>query len=193
MRTFLAVTIPLEIKNKIEKFIEEFKYETDKKRSNVKWVKIENIHITIYFFGNVGNQDLSILSNKLPEIGNTYPPFEISIKGVSAFPKPESPRVIWCGIIDNSNTLRKTNGFVRDIIRDNNLNVDIDNREFSPHLTIGRVKGRYCDSLVKKIISSELREFGSFIINELVLFSSTLTKYGPIYNEIERYSFGRKG
>ena len=193
MRTFLAVTIPLEIKNKIEKFIEEFKYETDKKRSNVKWVKIENIHITIYFFGNVGNQDLSILSNKLSEIGNTYPPFEISIKGVSAFPKPESPRVIWCGIIDNSNTLRKTNGFVRDIIRDNNLNVDIDNREFSPHLTIGRVKGRYCDSLVKKIISSELREFGSFIINELVLFSSTLTKYGPIYNEIERYSFGRKG
>lgn len=193
MRTFLAVTIPLEIKNKIEKFIEEFKYETDKKRSNVKWVKIENIHITIYFFGNVGNQDLSILSNKLSEIGNTYPPFEISIKGVSAFPKPESPRVIWCGIIDNSNTLRKTNGFVRDIIRDNNLNVDIDNREFSPHLTIGRVKGRYCDSLVKKIITSELREFGNFTINELVLFSSTLTKYGPIYNEIERYSFGRKG
>lgn len=193
MRTFLAVTIPLEIKNKIEKFIEEFKYETNKKRSDIKWVKTENIHITIYFFGNVGNQDLSILSNKLPEIGNTYPPFEISIKGVSAFPKPESPRVIWCGIIDNSNTLRKTNGFVRDIIRDNNLNVDIDNREFSPHLTIGRVKGRYCDSLVKKIISSELREFGSFIINELVLFSSTLTKYGPIYNEIERYSFGRKG
>lgn len=193
MRTFLAATIPLELKNKIEKLIEEFKYETDKKRSNVKWVKIENIHITIYFFGNVENKDLSILSNKLPEIGNTYPPFEISIKGVSAFPKPESPRVIWCGIIDNSNTLRKTNGFVRDIIRDNNLNVDIDDREFSPHLTIGRVKGRYCDSLVKKIISSELREFGSFTINELVLFSSTLTKYGPIYNEIERYPFGRKG
>ena len=185
MRSFLAAKIPDNIKNKIGDFIEELKHGKD----NVKWVNPENIHITIYFFGELNEEDYLTLSKELPLMGDISLPFEVSIKTISAFPDPKRPRVIWCGVEDRSNILKKANDFVKDIVKNNNLNVEIEKREYSPHLTIGRVKGRYSNLLVKKIISAESREFGSFTIDELILFRSTLTRSGPIYEIIERFPF----
>jgi len=190
MRAFLAVEIPQEIREKIKNIIEEFKRITNRNNINkVKWVKPENIHITIYFFGELNEKDVLYTIKELSSIEDIISPFEVSIKGISAFPRPEYPKVIWCGIEDKSDSLKKANHFVKDLINNNRLNVEIDNKEYSPHLTIGRVKSKYSKSLVEKINSLEKASFGKFIVNELILFSSTLTKSGPIYKEIKKFSF----
>lgn len=189
MRTFLAANIPDYIKNNILSLINMMKIGG----GEVKWVNPENIHITIYFFGEVVEGNISVLSNELMGLKGITLPFKVTIKGVSAFPNPRRPRIIWCGIEDNNHVLKDLNNFVREAVNNNKLNVKLENREYKPHLTIGRVKGRYFDSLIKKIILSELKVFGSFVVDELSLYSSALTKKGPIYKEIERYSFKKSG
>ena len=82
MRTFLAAKIPDLIKTNILSFVNMMKRD----RNQVKWVNPENIHITIYFFGEVNEKDFLVLSKELLAIKKISSPFKIAIKGISAFP-----------------------------------------------------------------------------------------------------------
>ncbi len=187
MRIFLAAEVPGDIRKNISGFIGELKEMT----GGVKWVNAENIHITLYFFGEVKENDYSNLLKYLEDIKSIVNPFEITIRRVSAFPSLNRPRVIWCGVDDGSKYLLKTNSFVKNIVFKKSLNVNREEKEFKPHLTIGRVKGHYSKDLVEKIMNNSEREFGSFVIEKFILFKSTLTKKGPIYEILKEYYFNK--
>ena len=60
MRTFLAIEIEPYIKNKIEESQEII---ADSESSNIKFVEVENIHLTLKFFGEIDDDKLEQIND----------------------------------------------------------------------------------------------------------------------------------
>ncbi len=171
MRTFLSIEISKEIRDKIVELQNAFK------RDSVKLVEYENMHITLFFFGNISDSELSNIKMALDNV--SMKPFEIEISGLGYF-SSSFLRVIFVNIISNDlGTLYKK---VSDELGRMHVVFDV-KEEFIPHLTIARVKKK--DNELYKIIERN-KEFycGKMLVDKINLKSSILTSNGPIYNDL---------
>lgn len=174
MRTFVAVELTnLDLLESIKKIQTEM-------RIDAKAVKLENIHFTILFLGEVSEEQVQKVQDALNSI--EFSPFEVSFVGVGAFPKPKFPRVVWVGIDELggenlSNLAKKVEyalaplGFKND-------------KPFKPHITIFRIKNKVGD-ITKDLSRFEDVEFGSQKISEIKFKKSVLTSDGPIYSDLQ--------
>ena len=94
VRTFIAIGLPPEIIANIKELQEELK----KSNAKVRWVKPENIHLTLKFLGHLPPEQLEKVKITARETLQPFKPFGISISGLGAFPKIKYPRVVWIGI-----------------------------------------------------------------------------------------------
>ena len=104
MRTFLAVEIEPYIKNKIEESQEII---ADSESSNIKFVEVENIHLTLKFFGEIDEDKLEQITDIINKTLKNYKEYTIKVVNIGAFPNIYNPRVIWTGIKDKNNTTIK--------------------------------------------------------------------------------------
>jgi 2'-5' RNA ligase len=184
MRTFLAVDISDEVRQSISILIDGFKG----LESGIKWVDPKNIHITVYFFGEADESTVKALEAIIEESIKGMSSFRLHAEGISAFPSLRSPRVIWVGINNKSGELRTLFSRVGDGIVKGNLQVNMENREYTPHLTLGRVKRRPDKRLIEEIEKHGSEPFGSFSAGRIVLYRSTLTRNGPVYEPLREFS-----
>ena len=94
IRSFLAFEIPPDMKEAITGVLEEIR------RSNldIRWVKVDNIHLTVVFIGSIREEDLPEIRAAVGPVCSRYGPFDISLKGPGFFPNARRPRVIWIGL-----------------------------------------------------------------------------------------------
>lgn len=182
MRLFLAINIPVETKNILYNHLIKFQA---KIIHNVKWVKKENWHITLKFFGEIEKKHFQIIKKKMPIIAENIVQQPINFSRVAAFPHLKFPRVIYLGIDKGSKELceiyEKINFHLKFITSKKKENL------YTPHITIGRVK----DSSNIEEISSKIKKYSivnfnnvSMIVNKISLMNSILRKDGPVYEEI---------
>lgn len=173
-RLFIAIDIPIDIKNKFIEIIEKLN------SLNAKTVAIENIHITIKFIGETTktNEILKALEKI------KFKKFTISLKGVGVFSSIYTPRVFWVGIQENQEIKSLFN-----IVEENlkTLGIPKDEREFSPHVTLARFKKTPNIEKLKKTLETFNKEFGKFDVKEFVLYKSELTYPNPIYHSIRSF------
>jgi 2'-5' RNA ligase len=190
MRTFIAIDFPPEIIQKIEKIIAYFKTQTQD--DTLKWVTANNLHLTIKFLGEIPDEKLDQVKAILTDSLRNQSVFNIKIEGLGMYPNEHNPRVIWLGItaeealIDLHQTLDSALEAV-DIKREK--------REFSPHLTIARVRRRTKRSKIKEI-GETLSQFkvdslGNIKVKEVILYQSELTPKGPIYTPLMTESLNK--
>jgi 2'-5' RNA ligase len=180
-RLFIAIDLPLELKEKI------YEYELELKKiieRGVKWVELENIHITLRFLGETDEEKIIDIEKIMDSMSANFYPFLISIGGLGAFPNLKNPRVIWIGIGKGENELRELSDKLETKIR--KLGFRKEEREFSPHLTIGRVKEKI--NLKDEIMNFNIPDI-MFLSEELTLFESKLTPSGPIYTTVYKSKF----
>ncbi len=180
IRAFLAIDLDDDLKPKINKIIREFK-KTD---ANIKYVDLANLHFTLKFFGDIDTQGIDLLGDKINSVVNDFKPFNIKIKGCGAFPNNNHIKVIWLGVEDDI------------ILKDlhdrldkqfNSIGFKLD-KNFSTHLTIGRMKSARNKDKVKKVLESVDADIGSMEVNNIVLKKSTLTPKGPIYEDLKEFT-----
>jgi 2'-5' RNA ligase len=161
-----------------------------KSGSDVKWLPPENIHLTLKFLGSTEESILEAVRQSLSKKLSPYSPFYIRISGVGCFPDERRPRVVWVGIHES--------GQVRDVQRD--IEVEMakfgfpsEERAFSPHLTIGRVKGREKIDVLLKMMD-EYREvgFGDLEVRGVTLMKSELNPAGAKYFPLAEIPLGGK-
>jgi 2'-5' RNA ligase len=146
-------------------------------------VEKENLHITLRFFGETDK--LTPIKEKLSELEGELTPFQVSLKGIGAFPSAQRAMVLWVGIEEGQNNLKELYSSIENKIIP--LGFKEENRGFTPHITFGRIKkGKY--SLPENLDLS----FDSFQVNEITLFKSTLTPKGPIYEIVFKVPLGGK-
>ncbi|MBW1971287.1 MAG: RNA 2',3'-cyclic phosphodiesterase [Deltaproteobacteria bacterium] len=187
LRSFLAIDINPEIKGKIAKAIEKFHFDD----LGVRWVKSENLHLTIKFFGSITNNmvDKGIL--RLTELLKGFAPFNFKLSGVGAFPTITNPKVIWLGVSDGNENITVLWEMVENSL--SALGFKKENRNFSPHLTIGRMKSaKRKKELIEKLIKIKDIEFGEVSAKYLSFYKSDLRPTGPIYTCLAQIPFGGK-
>ena len=165
MRTFVAV----ELTN--EGLLESIKKIQTEMKIDAKPVKLENIHFTMLFLGEITEGQAQKIQDALNLI--EFSPFEVNFTGVGAFPKPRFPRVVWIGT-DKSGG-EKLYDLAKKFKSD---------KPFKPHITIFRIKNKIGD-ISRDLAKFENVMFGSQKIAEIKFKKSELTPEGPIYSDLQ--------
>ena len=194
LRLFVATPLPPALRSSIRDLRDELKRDGEK----VRWVPIDNIHLTLKFFGNLeGDEDTLVgtIKGALERGVRDIRPFNIYVDKVGAFPNRRHPRVLHLGI--------KESEHLRDLkIRiDGELAVEGYEEEkgktFRPHLTLCRVKdkgdgralGRRVESLERGYLESLHIKGAPIKVTSLLLFKSTLNSTGAEYTPLEEVLF----
>ena len=172
MRTFVAIEVN---NNNILNSIHQVQSELNIK---AKPVELHNMHFTVQFLGEVSEEMIRKISDALNSI--EFSTFSITFAGIGAFPKPNSPRVIWVGVNDGIDELEKLAETIRSKLSDIGFSPD---KKFKPHVTIFRVKNKV-ESLTSKLEKFSSYSFGKQEISEIKLKKSELTPNGPIYTDL---------
>lgn len=149
--------------------------------ADLKLVEPKNIHVTIRFLGEIMPAMIDKVYGEMVKV--IFSPFNIEIRGLGAFPNMRHINVIWAGIRRGSNELRNIYYQLEPNLQ--RLGLRPDDKGFSPHLTIARVRtGKKRDELAKIIRDFENHEFGIIKAKCLRLKKSVLTPHGPIYSTL---------
>lgn len=185
MRLFVAVPLPVEIKNQLGKLIDDWRRDRD----NIAWVKEENLHLTLKFLGEATERRLAPLKSGLSESLEQWEAFNISLKGAGGFPNLVRPRVLWIGVTEGRKNLRTLANSADEATRP--LGFSPEQRDFSAHLTVGRVKGTTLSASLLGKLSSCAFEAKDVIVSEVVLFQSELAPGGSIYTPLASFELKR--
>src|SRR5262245_26766293 len=178
MRVFIAVELPDEIRKALSDVQRALKQLTN----TARWVAPESIHITLKFLGEIPDKRVDDIDAALT--GLTWKPFTVTVRGVGFFPGNRSPRVFWAGM--QAPTMQ---GLAEKLdTRMERLGFEKEKRAFRPHITLARAKDSRIDSsLVTAAAQYEDYHFGSFIVDRMFLFKSTLKPSGAVYEKLKEY------
>lgn len=156
------------------------------KSEKIKWVELENIHITLKFFGETDESKIDGIKELLAEIAGQHSSFSLNINNVGIFGSSYKPKVIWLGIEKNEKLYSLANNVLDQL---GSLGFKRDRQNFVPHLTIGRIK--FIDNKIRfqEVIDRyKSREIQEQKVNQFYLIESILRPQGPEYRIIESFS-----
>jgi 2'-5' RNA ligase len=179
MRLFTGIGLPPNILSSLEHALDNLRPAAD-----INWSPLENLHITTKFIGEWPEGRLDEMYATLSGLSGR-PSFEIEVRGIGWFPNPHSPRVLWTAVhADNS---------LKDLARDTEqalaeLGVAVEQRAYSPHLTLARIKApAQLARLRQKIAALPSQHFGKFRVNCFNLYRSVLSPKGSKYSILREF------
>ena len=177
LRTFIAVSLSSSVLAGIEKTVRILQTHF----WDVRWVDPKNMHVTLKFLGDVPLNDLPQLIHTVTECTRETDSFDLTFRGLGAFPSRESPKTVWIGCQEGSKELIQLAESIDKSLA--SLGFPKEPRRFSPHLTIGRIKKSVQESPLMSLFDEE-QVFGSCSVSEVQIFASELTRHGAIYDEL---------
>lgn len=180
LRAFIAINIPGEYLRPISVLLEELM----SSNAAVRWVKPGSIHLTLKFLGNIKEEQVHEIANKVKTVVGKYTPFELRVEGCGAFPSVRNPRVIWLGVHGALETLKSLQSELEKVLIP--LGFPPEKRSFRAHLTVGRVKGaRGKKKLVTLLEEKTGFSLAPFMVRRVVFFKSDLKSTGAVYTPLE--------
>jgi 2'-5' RNA ligase len=180
LRSFIAIETPVEIQNAIAQTAAPLKNLLPK--SLVRWVPPQNAHLTLKFLGDISPANLERLAEVLKAEAASHDVFSISIGGLGAFPNQRRARVIWMGLEAPPALAALQHGVEAAAAK---LGYPLEERPFSPHLTIGRVAQTASVSdlqLIRSALeSTKVGILGTIRVQAIHIFKSLLQPGGPVY------------
>ncbi|NLZ51782.1 MAG: RNA 2',3'-cyclic phosphodiesterase [Thermoanaerobacteraceae bacterium] len=182
MRCFIAINLDLSVKANIRDFIQN---KVSQNFKGIRWVKPENLHITLAFLGEITTEQASSIKKVLESILAKHESFPIELSGIGFFPNRKNPKVFWIGIKEQPKLLKLKHDIDKCLTE---CNIYFDKKPFSPHLTIGRIKSPL---KIESEIVEALDFKASFLVTEFFLIKSDLFSDGPVYSDLYRFEFGK--
>ena len=103
VRSFVAVPLP----EKIQADIFAAAQELARELPDVRWSrKPQNLHVTLKFLGQVGEERLGAVGTALGEALGGMPRFRIELRRMGAFPSARHASVLWAWVDDVEKRLR---------------------------------------------------------------------------------------
>jgi 2'-5' RNA ligase len=175
MRCFVAIDIEDDIRYDIAELQEGLK------DFDVKLVEMNNLHFTLKFLGELDNDMVAAVKQKLENIANNSTQFEISLHGMGVFPSMNYIKVVWVG--DENKDLYNLQ---------KNIEEDFagmfKKEEPSPHLTIVRVRTPVHKKEIAEFVEHNKHIWlGKMLVKEIKLKRSYLSPKGPKYEDLATF------
>jgi 2'-5' RNA ligase len=186
IRCFIAVPLEQSLKEGIAASVADLR----KSDADVKWVRVENLHITLRFLGDTEEGFLPVLEDGLSTVASRHGSLMVGLQGIGLFPKKGAPRIVW---IDISNC-GELAGLQHDIEAALfTMGIEKEDRPFSPHLTIGRVRSpKNAKALFGALQSFGDKDFGTLRIRSFSLMKSELRPAGPEYTTLKEFDLKKE-
>lgn len=188
VRVFVALDVPPEWKAALGELQRELKRDL---RSNAfRWVNPEQIHLTLRFFGSIAPEEAAQVSGILDRIAATTPKLNLTAQSFGCFPNPRRARVLWAGLVGQTLEL----GELQRQIGQSTFNIGEppDDRGFSPHLTLARIKeARPHDLRALPPIVARSFSLPAFQVSQIHLMRSHLSSGGARYEVVSEHRFGQ--
>ncbi len=176
VRVFVAVDIGDDVRVVLGREIEALK----KTHSKVKWVAADCIHLTLAFLGEIPEERVPEINGALDEVAALSVVFTCEVKGLGWFGAARLPRVVWAGIKEDPALMELQVGVAGALRR---LGFVPEDREFHPHLTLGRVKSaRDGEGLATVLSGRGDTVLGSMKVDRVLLMKSQLRPRGLEYS-----------
>lgn len=186
LRLFVAIELPEEWRRWLARQQERLEQASP---GYARWVAPETFHLTLVFIGPYNSARLEALRGALEAAARRSPRLTLRLERLGTFGPAERPRVIWASVVDPTDRLARLQQAVAQAVR--GLGVEVDERPFAPHLTLGRAResadpqaGR---QIVRALAPAEPPP-GTAEVREITLFRSELRRGGARYTPLARFA-----
>ena len=183
VRSFIAFELPAGLKadlGELQRLLKNNRYDW------IKWVNPDSIHLTLKFLGDITTDKIDEIMMAIQESIGGIPPFVIQVKGLGVFPNLKRIQVVWVGLAGDLGYLK----ILQENIENNLaiLGYPAEGREFTPHLTLGRVRFAIPpveqQKFVELLNNTNFASVHEIKVDSVNLMKSLLTPQGAIYTRI---------
>ncbi len=183
MRLFIALDIPEEVRSRLSEYVERVR----PLAPDARWARIESLHVTLKFIGEVKEGKFDEIKAALAPI--KAPPFQVEFKETGFFPDPRSARVFWAGV-HASEALSQLASAIEMAVEQ--VGIAREKRAYHPHLTLARAPEgrelRHCFRLMQERLSGEgPPHFGTMTARDFFLYQSQVMRGGSRYTKLQRF------
>ena len=173
-RLFIALSFPSDIVVKLT--------ELQSGLRGARWEPSQNLHLTLSYIGEASNILLEDLADVLS--GLAVGAFCMQLRGINHFTSKGRSKSIWVGVAEEP-SLFSLQSKIKNCLQINRI--PIDKRQFSPHVTLARLKNMRPEDTAGFIAFNNLFKTRSFRVESFTLFESILTKEGSTYLPLEKF------
>jgi len=194
IRAFLAVELSQELQAELATVQQDLKRRIElemKRDTRISWARPASIHLTIKFLGDMDEEVIDPLLVAVEQTIGSQIPVNVPLERLGAFPRPQSPRVLWVGPSENwerggeATRIAEIHGAIEQACE--GLSFLRETRPFSPHLTLARIKvgERHVGVVLAKTgVLDRPLSFGSLVVEAVVLMKSELKPTGSVYTKL---------
>jgi 2'-5' RNA ligase len=181
MRSFVAIEVP----GSVREVVFSLRDTIPPQSAKIRWVKKESIHLTLVFLGDVHQEQVENIRERIVKVTQNHHCFSMSLRGAGVFPNKKRPRILWVGVShDAREKITQLAHEVTDVLDFLELE---DKKRFTPHITFGRIKViQDQDNLLRGIETLSI-ETERFRVKELTLFKSVLKPDGAVYIPLSKF------
>ncbi|MGH7429210.1 MAG: RNA 2',3'-cyclic phosphodiesterase, partial [Candidatus Methylomirabilaceae bacterium] len=155
-------------------------------RADVAWVRPENLHLTLKFLGEVEETALGAVADAIGSVATGPGPFRLVFAGLGAFPQPRTARVVWVGVGEGAEGLAELHARLEAALEP--LGFRREERPFTSHLTVGRVRGPgRREQLAAAVTSMAAEPLGEMLLDRIDLMRSELRPEGARYSVLHTF------
>jgi RNA 2',3'-cyclic 3'-phosphodiesterase len=183
LRSFIAIAVPAEIQEAIARSTASLKATLPKPL--IRWVAQQNVHLTLKFLGDVAPANLERLAEAIRGTTASHETFSMLVGGLGAFPNMRRARVIWIGLEAPTALAALYHGVEAAAAQ---MGYTLEERPFSPHLTIGRVGQGLSAADLQRIHSAlevtKVDMLGKLRVEAIHILKSDLQSGGSVYTHL---------
>jgi 2'-5' RNA ligase len=184
IRTFIAVDLPEEVKDRIEETVAPLRPLS----RSIRWVRPEGLHLTLKFLGEIPGEQLDDIFAALETALSGRPPVRFRLSGLGGFPNLRRPRVLWIGVSEGGEPLGELAGIVEKALIP--CGFPPEKRPFSAHLTLGRVRSpRGLQAVLDRLPAVEY-DSGPITAGAVKVMKSRLKPTGAEYSALKIIELG---
>ena len=186
MRIFLSIPVPNVVKN-----IKQMLTSTcENERVEIRWVKHNNLHLTVQFLGSVSNEKVAEIRKEVENVVSAINPFILTVSETGCFPNTSKPSVLYLGIGGNIGALKALVVKINDKM--SQIGFKKDSELFIPHITVAKINYPQKFNPDLSIFLNSTYDEVEFSVDKIQLLESKTLTEGVVYETLNTFSFLEK-